>query len=301
MKKKGFSKIEPYLYFIPIVLVMGIFKYIPFFTAMVKSLYRWNGTNIDVFVGLDNYITLFQDSMFWESVRHSFVIMFVYIAIVLTVPLLVAELLFAIRSDKAQYIIRTLFTFPMVVPHLVVILLWKWILAGENGLLNQLLEAVGLVNLVRPWLSDAETALGAILAIGFPWIGMAMVGGMQFLIYFGTLQSIPEEIFDATQIDGANVFERFRFVDLPLLSGQLRLMITLAIIQGLQMFDAVKILTNGGPGTATMVPTLLIYENAFTYKKMGYASAMGMVLFVIIMLLTVINNKFIKSKEEVTF
>lgn len=301
MKKTKFQKIQPYLYLLPILAVLVTFKYIPFFMALQKSFFNWNGTNIDEFIGLENYIKILQDSTFITSLQHSFVVMIAYVVIAITVPLIAAELVFGLKSQQAQYVTRTLFTFPMVVPGLVVILLWKWILAGDDGILNIILNAVGLSSLAQPWLSQSSTALGAIIAIGFPWLGMSMIGGMQFLIYFATLQGIPREIFESATIDGANVFHRFWRMDLPLLSGQMRLMITLAIINGLQLFDSVKVLTDGGPGISTMLPTVYIYQQAFQYKKMGYSSAMGIVLFAIIMVLTVINNTVIKSKEEVEY
>lgn len=124
-----------------------------------------------------------------------------------------------------------------------------------------------------------------------------MLGGMQFLIYFGALQSISRDVFEASRIDGANILQRFIKVDLPLVSGQLKLMITLAIINSLQIFESIYILTKGGPVTSTMVPAVYLYEQGFTYKKMGYSSAIGIILFIIIMILTVLNNKFLKSED----
>lgn len=297
-KKRNWIKlIKPYLFLIPIYIFLVTFKYIPFGMAIEKSFFNWNGGNLNVFVGLDNYIAAFKDSVFLGSLLTVLKVMIAYILIVVSIPLLAAELLFAIKSAKKQYVIRTAFTFPMVIPGVVIILLWKWILAGDNGVLNILLHNIGLSNLASPWLGDTKTALGSIIAIGFPWLGMSMLGGMQFLIYFGVLQSISKDVFEASRIDGANIFQRFLKVDLPLVSGQLKLMITLAIINSLQIFESIYILTKGGPVTSTMVPAVYLYEQGFTYKKMGYSSAIGIILFIIIMILTVLNNKFLKSED----
>ena len=265
MKKKSlFRMVKPYLFLLPIYLLMVTFKYIPFGMAIIKSFFNWNGANVNLFVGLDNYIAAFRD----------------------------------IKSTKKQYVVRTAFTFPMVVPSVVIILLWKWILAGDTGVLNNILTSVGLGNLAKPWLGDSRTALGSIIAIGFPWLGSASLGGLQFFLYFGALQNISKDMFEATEIYGANIFQRFIKIDLPMLASQMKLTVTLAIINAVQVFDTVYILTKGGPGTATITPSVVLYEQGFTYRKMGYASAIGVIMFAIIMVLTVINQKLMKNTES---
>lgn len=291
------QRLMPYLFLIPIYLLIVTFKYIPFGTAIQKSFYNWDGGNTDIFVGLQNYIAVFKDPIFFTSLRNVAVVCVAYILIAITIPLLAAELVFSLKSQRLQYHLRTTFTFPMVVPGVVTILLWKWILAGDYGILNQLLKGVGLGNLASPWLGQSQTALGAIIAIGFPWLGIAMLGGMQFLIYFGALQGIPSDLFEVAKIDGINLWQRFRYIDLPMLSSQLKLMVTLAVINGLQIFDSVYIINKGGPGTSTMTPAVYIYEQGFNYGRMGYSSAIGVVLFLLILLLTVINQTLIKNTD----
>lgn len=203
MKKKSlFRMVKPYLFLLPIYLLMVTFKYIPFGMAIIKSFFNWNGANVNLFVGLDNYIAAFRDITFTKSLVNSLWIAGADILIVLTFPLLAAELLYAVKSTKKQYVVRTAFTFPMVVPSVVIILLWKWILAGDTGVLNNILTSVGLGNLAKPWLGDSRTALGSIIAIGFPWLGSASLGGLQFLLYFGALQNISKDMFEAAEIDG---------------------------------------------------------------------------------------------------
>ena len=299
MKKKSlFRMVKPYLFLLPIYLLMVTFKYIPFGMAIIKSFFNWNGANVNLFVGLDNYIAAFRDITFTKSLVNSLWIAGADILIVLTFPLLAAELLYAVKSTKKQYVVRTAFTFPMVVPSVVIILLWKWILAGDTGVLNNILTSVGLGNLAKPWLGDSRTALGSIIAIGFPWLGSASLGGLQFLLYFGALQNISKDMFEAAEIDGANIFQRFIKIDLPMLASQMKLTVTLAIINAVQVFETVYILTKGGPGTATITPSVVLYEQGFTYRKMGYASAIGVIMFAIIMVLTVINQKLMKNTES---
>ena len=296
-KKVSLRTVKPYLFLIPIFSLLIIFKYSPFGMAIEKSFFNWNGANMNEFIGFQNFVEAIQDKIFLESIKKAFVVMIVQVVIVMTVPLITAELLYAVRSSRAQYVIRTAFTFPMVVPSVVIILLWKWILNGDTGVLNTFLKEVGLNAWAQPWLGSAKTALGSVLAVGFPWLGMVSLGGMPFLLYFGALQSIPKDLFEAADLDGVTLFQRIRCIDLPMLASQMKLMITLAIINSLQIFDAVFILTKGGPGTSTMVPAVYMYEQGFSYRRMGYCSALGTILFLLIMLLTVFNNKFLKNTE----
>lgn len=286
-------KLKPYLFLLPIYLLMMIFKYIPFFNAIVKSFYKWNGGNVNVYIGVKNYSDILKSKQFWISLTNCLKICLANIGIGLTTPLLAAELLYAVRSNKKQYIIRTLLTFPMVVPNVIVILLWKWILAGDTGVLNSILRSIGLETLTSPWLGSSKTALFSVILVGFPW-----VSGLNFLLYYGALQSIPHEILEAATIDGANKVQRFFRVDIPLLASQIKLIITLALINGVQVFETIFILTSGGPGTATMVPSILLYDSAFSFKKYGYSSAVGVIMFVLIMLITVFNQRFLKDTES---
>ncbi len=292
-KKSFLDIIQPYLFLIPVYALMLTFKYIPFFNAVIKSFYKWNGGNVNQFIGFKNYTDLFGNKQFAISLKNSLIICLANVAIGLTLPLLAAELLYAIRSNRVQYITRTLLTFPMVVPSVVIILLWKWILAGDTGVLNSVLETIGLGALKSPWLGSSKTARFSVILVGFPW-----VSGLNFLLYYGALQGTPRELLEAATIDGANIVQRFFRVDIPLLLSQIKLVTTLAIINGIQVFETIFILTSGGPGTATMVPSILLYNSAFSFKKYGYSSAIGVVMFIIIMIITVINQKILKNTES---
>lgn len=292
-------RLTPYLFLIPVYALIVTFKYIPFFTAIRKSFFNWDGGNTDIFIGFRNYIELIGDRVFRQSLGHVAVVCVAYILISVTIPLLAAELIFALRSTRAQNTLRTVFTFPMVVPGVVTILLWKWIFAGDYGILNQFLKAVGLENLARPWMGSSSSALTSIIFIGFPWLGNASLGGMQFLIYFGALQKIPKDLYEVAKIDNINVLQRFVYIDIPMLFSQFKLMITLAVINGLQLFDSVYILNRGGPGTSTMTPAVYIYEQGFNYGRMGYSSAIGVVLFAIIMVITIINQVMLRTSDAI--
>ena len=209
--------------------------------------------------------------------------------VVVTVPVLVAYLIFRLRNARAQYLYRVLFVLPIVVPGFVNIILWRWVFA-QRGAVNIILGGLGLENLRHLWLGDPKTALYALMFMGFPW-----VGGVTMLIYLAGFLAISGEILDAAQVDGATGFKRFWMIELPLIQGQIKLQIVLTFISVIQSFQSQLIMTDGGPGWATYVPGLAMYKAATTDYELGYASAIGMILFVIIFTLTMINQKYIKG------
>jgi ABC-type sugar transport system permease subunit len=204
----------------------------------------------------------------------------------LVAPLIVAEILMSLRSARLQYLFRTAFIVPMVVPGMVTMLLWAFIYDGSVGLLNMTLEGMGLGSMTRAWLGEAATALPAIVGVGFPW-----AGGLALLIYLAGLNGISGDVWEAAALDGATGLRRISTVDLPLLRPQIRLLATLTVIGALQDFGSILILTGGGPGLSTHVPALHMYFQAFRFGHMGYASAIGLSLFVVIVALAVATNR----------
>lgn len=292
MSRRIWSARYGYLFLVPVFLVMGIFKYYPAATAIVMSFFDWNGHNYTVFIGFDNFVALWHDSVFLESLRNVGILMVTEILKTLTLPLLAAVLVCKLHSSRGREAYKILFVIPMVVPGMVIILMWKWIYNPTYGVLNQLISLLGGSG-NQAWLGSADTALLSVILTGFPWIG-----GVAFLIYLGGLQAISEELYEAATIDGAGAWSRFIRIDLPLIAGQIRILIILAVIHAMNSFENILVLTNGGPGYTTMVPALHLYQQGFTYFKMGYASAIGTFLFVILFVLTIISFKFGKSDES---
>lgn len=293
MRKKIWNQKIFYLFLMPAVLIITIFKYYPFLTSIYHSVYKWNGANVNLFCGLENYKELFMDRSFRSSISNIIVVCIATVIINLIFPFMAAELIMNLRGDRRRHFFQMGFIVPMVVPSMVTILLWKWILAGDYGVLNMFLKAVGLNNLVTPWLAKASTALKAIIAIQFPWIA-----GLPFLLYLTGRQSISEDLYEEADLEGASFFQRLVFIDIPLLSSQRKLVVTYMLIQAFQMFDQPFVLTNGGPGTSTLTPALYIYQRAFNYNQFGYSSAVGVVLFLVVVIVTVINQKLLKESDN---
>jgi raffinose/stachyose/melibiose transport system permease protein len=153
---------------------------------------------------------------------------------------------------------------------------------------------LNLESWTRGWLSDPNTALVALMMMGFPFIS-----GFDVLIYYAGLSNIPESVTEAAKLDGCVGVRKFFLIDIPMIMSQLKLILILAIIGGVQGFEAIFVLTRGGPGFKTMVPGLWMYFNAFSFQRMGYACAIGVILFLLISTLTLLNTKYFKTSEEI--
>ncbi|HHV09466.1 MAG TPA: sugar ABC transporter permease [Clostridiales bacterium] len=277
---------------LPAILIITIFKYYPFVTSVYQSFFNWNGANVKIFEGLGNYKDLLKDKMFHDAIFNILKVCVATILINLTFPFIAAELVSNIKNQKIQKFFKLGFIIPMVVPFMVVILLWKWILAGDYGIFNMLLQGIGLGGFTKPWLGTESTSLGAIIFINFPWIA-----GLPFLLYLAGRQNISEALYEAASLEGAGTFQKIIHIDIPLLSSHRKLVITYMLIQAFQMFDQPSVLTGGGPGTATLTPALYIYQRAFNYNQFGYSSSIGVALFILVMVITFLNQRIMKESD----
>jgi raffinose/stachyose/melibiose transport system permease protein len=282
-----------YLMLLPTFVLLLTFNYYPSFMGLYRAFFKWDIGLEPEFLGLANFQKLFiKDDVFLKSLRHVSILTSWRVISAVTFPFIVAELIFNLRTHIHKYAYRVLIILPAVVPGIVNLLLWQFIYDGTHGLLNAFLEGIGLEDWQQPWLGSPKTALYAVTFMGFPW-----VGGVTVLIYLAGLQGISDEVIDSSLVDGCSGLRRLFAIDIPLILGQFKLIIVLAVIGGLQGWVAVFVMTAGGPGTASMVPGLWMYNNAFLWNKMGYASAIGMFLFVLIMGLTILNVKFVKTGD----
>lgn len=277
------------------LLLLAVFVYLPVFWAFSKSLYEFEVGSPSRFVGLDNYAEfLFRDPVTWPSVFHMVFLTVFAAAVRLSVPLVVAKLIFSLPSERARHGYRIVFLIPMVVPTIAVQLLWAQMIYTDRGLLNEVLMAVGLDGITRGWLSDPATALMAVAMVGFPF-----VGGFEVLVYYAGLSSIPESVNESCLLEGCTGLKKFFLIDIPMVRSQLKLILVLTIIGSVQVFEGILVLTRGGPGFETMVPGLWMYFNAFSFQRMGYACAIGVSLFILIFGLTWVNLRYFRSTEDV--
>ncbi len=269
------------------MLLMLLFSYYPGIAAFYISFTNFSLSAPTEFVGLRNFLLLPQDPFFVVGIKNMLILLATNVAKALTVPLLVAELIYWMRNATLRYWFRTAFVFPAVVPGIVAILLWKVIWAPQIGLVNQLLRLVGLGQFQHAWLGEEGTALLAIILTGFPWVEI-----FAFLVYFGGLLGVNSEIYEAAAVDGANWLTRLLRIDIPSLMPQFRLILFFTFIGSLQGFAGIFVLTGGGPGTATYVPALEMFINISRAAEFGYASAIGFVLAAAVMALVLLRLRF---------
>lgn len=273
-----------YLPLLPAVALLLVFEWYPAFSAFLNSLYNWNGGPVRQFVGLANYTELLHDKSFQTSIKNGIEFVVFRVMAQLLLPFIAAQLVVHLRSTRFANFWKMLFISPLVVPSLAIMLVWRFMYQPQVGVVNRLLQAVGLGHLGRAWLSDPHTALGALALVQFPWLST-----LQFLILLGGLQAIPREVIESATIDGARALRRMWYIDIPYIAPQVAIVVVFTAINMVQQIALFLVLTDGGPGDATQVPGLYLYHSAFTYLRFGYASAIGVVLFLFLLVLTLVS------------
>lgn len=280
-----------YLFLAPGLIHFAIFTVFAVSFAFYISFHRWNIIQPDKpFVGLDNYIRLLQDPRFIRAVTNTLTFM-IGVPLNLAAGLSVALLLNT--KVRGQAIYRTLFYIPVVTPLVVSSIIWKWVYQGDYGLLNYYLLKFGLIEQKITWLADPDLALPALIIMGI-WGGT----GGTMVIYLAGLQSIPEEMYDAAKVDGANAWQRLLYVTIPLLRPTTFFLFITGVIGTFQIFTEVYIMTNGGPLNRTTTIGYYLYTKAFRELDMGYATSMAFVLFAMIFVFTVIQWKYTRGDVE---
>lgn len=293
------------IWILPALALLCVFCLYPVISAFYHSFTDWDGGMHADIVWFANYAEIFQDRLFWISLLNVVILTVVGMIIGNAASIFLAELMYNLRS-KLSGVYRFLFVLPAMVPSIVVLLLWqKLILSGSStGVMNTILRWFGLPS--SEWFASKNTFVVflSIFLYGFPWMG-----GTSFLIYLAGLNGIDPSIIEATKLDGLGTFKRVFLIDLPMITGQLKYFLVMGFIGGLQNYTMQYTITSGGPGevigsmqSGTMVPGYYIYlliSGASREDAYGYACAMGMVMFLIILAITVINNKLVKSQNEV--
>ncbi len=282
-----------YAFLMPAFVLLVLFEYYPAFLAFKESFFDWDGFRIENFIGLANFQELFRDPVFILSIKHISLIFLFQLTVPFLMPIVIAEAIFNLASERMQKFWRVFLLIPVIVPNLVTLLLWQYLYNPVDGFLNTVLHAMG--QQPQLWLSAPKSALWSYIFIGFPWASVTSM-----LIYLAGLQNIPQDVLDASKLDGAGTWRRIFTIDLPLIRGQIKLFAVLTIIETFQRYVFIYILTEGGPANATMVPGVYLFLKAFQSYRLGYASAVGLVMFLFILVLTLINNFLLKSDDGET-
>lgn len=295
-----------YFFVIPSVIMIALFEYYPAASGVFHSFYRWNGADINEYIGYKNYTDLLKDPAFWQSFSVSITIGF-WNVLKMIPALAVAVCIHRCRSDRMRFFYRILFVAPMVIPGLIVVLVWRtFFFEAVNGYLNRFLMTshifdvlvwldphLGWGGIFKPglkaaWLGDGRLILFACVAWGFPWVGSFAV-----LTHLAKLGGISKDLYEAAELDGASWWTKFTKIELPLVMGSINLLLVFLIIDTIKDAGMILALAGmyGGPGGVVTVPALFMLQKAFLEQQMGAACAVGIVLTLIVIILQKLLNQ----------
>lgn len=279
------------LYLSPALILYAAIVLVPLLQTVNYSFYKWDGVSEPTWVGLRNYLEFGRDPRMYAAFGHVLVLIVMFGLIPLGLGLISAALLSRAKI-RGESIYRWFLFLPQVLTSVVVAIIWKRIYAPD-GPLNSVLRWVGLGQLTRNWLGDFTWALPSLGMIGV-WGGF----GFTMVLFLAGILAIPDELYEAARLDGSTRWQEFWLITLPSLRGQMAIALTLTITGALRTFDLVYITTQGGPGTATTTPALLLYQLAFVNPDVGKASATGVVLAVLCLGIAVAITRIMENKDR---
>lgn len=259
------------IYVLPGLLIYALFVFFPIVSALFLSFTSWNGISAPSFVGIGNYINLFEDSRFYTALRNNAAFLVFYTIIPLAIGIGLAAVV-SVIGKRERLAVRTLLFMPYIMPTAVLGIIWQWLYNPAFGPINQGLRLVGLGAIALPWLGDFTFALPAVgMVASWYFFGFCMV------IFLSGMQRIDPSLFDAAKVDGARSWQSFRYITLPSLLPEIRVVLLLTVIASIKSFDLIFTMTRGGPGNATLVPNIYMYELGFHLNRYGYAAAVAIV------------------------
>lgn len=288
-KKTGLS----YLFMLPSILILLGVYLLPFLYSLYISVTDWSGMGQKLnFVGLSNYKGLFEEPHFWETLRNNLIYFVELVGIQFIISMVLAVVLNA--AFKGRNFFRALYFMPTIICTLAVGFIWNIMFDPINGPIKTLLKNAGFLELSRiMWLGNTKTAIHAVSFVSlWQWTGWSMV------IYLAGLQSIDKNLYEAAEIDGANAVQKFFKVTLPLLAPSITVNLVNSTIGALKIFDLPFIMTGGGPGHATESLAMMMYTYSFGLNKMGYGTAISIILFVVILIISGAQTTVLRRRED---
>mgnify|MGYP001851900657 FL=1 len=277
---KYYGKYAPYLFLLPAAIVLVIFFFIPFFQTFLLSFMDFSHNIYELaFIVLENYINLFRNPIFYKVLWNTFVYLFVAVPILAIFPLFLAILIN--QKIKGVTLYKILIYLPVIVSIVVAAIAFKWLYA-DQGILNYLVARLGLEPI--GWLTDPNFALYSVIIVTI-WKGI----GYYMIIYLAALMSVPKELYEACDIDGANFLTKHLTVTVPHIMPTIALVTTISAISAMKVFAEIYVMTKGGPLNSSKTIVYYIYERAFENLDLGFASAMAVVLLIIVMVFSLIN------------
>ncbi len=282
-------KIVPYLFILPTFLILLIFGIIPALWGIGLSFFNYPLLQEPRFIGFENYRRLMSDYLFQRSFINTLYYMLGTVPPRIIIGLIIALILN--QPLKGKTTLRLMYYFPVITPIVTVSMLWVWILDTHFGILNYLLSLIKINPI--PWLTSTEWAMPSVIIMSI-WKTV----GWNMLVFLSGLQGIPDSFYEAAKLDGADKFKIFYYITLPLLRPTILLAIVMSLISSSQVFDQVYVMTGGGPGYSTMTLVQQIYNAAFQNYTMGYASAISVILLLLVTILSLIQFRFFGKEVE---
>ncbi|WP_055073556.1 carbohydrate ABC transporter permease [Pseudanabaena sp. 'Roaring Creek'] len=282
----------PYLFLLPAIAFLGLTSFLPVLQAIYLSFTDYDFVGSPTFTGWRNYINLFKDQTFWKTLGNTLTYLIFAVPSLVVLPLFLAILV----NQKLRSInfFRAIYYFPVIVSVVVAGIAWKWVYA-QNGILNYFLSAISFQSVTIPWLTDPKTAIFAIIAV-VVWRGV----GYYMVIYLAGLQAIPADLYEAAAIDGSDGWQKHWDITIPLMKPYIILVAVISAIGAMKVFEEVYIMSQGGPANSTKTVVYYLYDKGFTSLEMGYASAIGVFLFLIIFIISILTFKFINPAKVIT-
>ena len=279
----------PYLFLLPAIAFLCLTSFLPVLQAIYLSFTNYDFVGSPSFIGWQNYQNLWRDRTFWKVLGNTLVYLLFVVPSLVILPLALAILVNQkLRSIK---FFRAVYYFPVIVSVVVAGIAWKWVYA-ENGILNYFLSIISFQPIKIPWLTDPKTAIFGIIAVVI-WRGI----GYYMVIYLAGLQAIPADLYEAAAIDGSDGWQKHFDITIPLMQPYIILVSIISSISAMKIFEEVYIMSQGGPANSTKTVVYYLYDKGFTSLEMGYASAIGVFLFLIIFVISIITFKFINPAK----
>jgi len=288
-RQLGWRSFVPFLYLVPFLIFFAIFQIYPIFYGLYISLTKWDLVSTPQFTGLTNYINLGKDSLFWTSLRNTVFFVGLNAPLAVAIPLGLAILVS--ESIPGRALFRSAFTTPLMISVSSVGVLWVWFLNPTFGLINYYFGILGLAQ--QHWLTQGGWAMVAVVITTVWW-----TSGWNLILFLAGLQEIPESLYEAAKLDGANSWALFRYITIPGLRPTMLFVGVTTIIGSFRVFGQVLVMTNGGPFDSTRTVVQHIYETGFRNFRMGSASAVAWALFLIVMIFTVLQFRLIRETES---
>lgn len=273
-------------FLLPSFLLLAVFVFWPMIYSMVLSFFDWNPLKGKEFTGLANFQTLFHDNLWWTSLRNTIYYIVLNVPLILLTSLAMAVIV--VSLGRTSKLFRGIFFVPTMLSLVATGIVWSYLLNTNTGVVNGLLNKIGLPS-VRWFTSGKIAMLSIVIVTVWRWAGYYMV------MFVAGMLGISEQYYEAAELEGATRWQKFRHITLPQLKPMIYFVSLMSVIGSFQEFDLFYMITLGGPGTSTYVTGFYMWQTAFSSMKMGYASAMSVVLFVIVLVFTLIQNKLTQT------